>query len=68
MTTKEQMTWLDRRVYLHTAERLHVLCIVLDARESYGNLHLEVAPVAGSGTAWVAADRCDIESGPIRTP
>ena len=45
----------------HGEQGLVVTVKVLDAREVYGRLDLFVAPVAGSGAAWVEARRVTLD-------
>jgi len=41
--------------------QVRVAVIVTDARIAYGNVHLLITPKAGEGTAWVSADRVQLD-------
>lgn len=38
-------------------ESLQIRCLVLDAKNAYGNVRLQVMPVAGEGEQWVDLSR-----------
>jgi hypothetical protein len=33
--------------------------VAMDARELWGRVHVEVRPVAGTGSAWISAERVE---------
>lgn len=57
MTAVELARLVGTRVALEPAPGLEIYCLVLDAKTAYGRRRVQVAPVAGRGTAWV-----DVES------
>lgn len=53
MTTARQMLpAIGARVYLQ-ANSLLVACVVVDAKNAYGQARVQVEPVAGKGRTWV---------------
>jgi hypothetical protein len=65
MSLHQLAALLGRRVYLDESGIL-IECIVRDAKISYGNPRLLIAPIAGKGQAWVSAARLtDDEGGQI---
>lgn len=60
MTAKDAAQLLGRRG-LYGVKGMTVRVIVNDVREVFGRLDLNIAPEAGDGTAWVAADQVNLE-------
>jgi len=59
MTTREIAELLDKAATLET-DGLSVSVKIIDARENFGRIDVCVTPEAGSGQAWVSADRVKV--------
>ena len=64
LTVKEMAQYLGRSGRFHV-QGMEVAVRVIDARLSFGQVQLAIAPYSGSGSAWVARDsvRLPIEEG-----
>lgn len=61
MNARELAALLGSSGLLRSADGLRVSVRVLDARPAFGRLDLLVEPVEGSGSAWVSADRVNLD-------
>ena len=61
MAAREIVQLLDREATLTTAEGLRFQVTIVDARQAFGRLNVQVEPIAGEGTAWVSMDRVEVE-------
>lgn len=61
MNAKELSKLLGKTGRLLTNEGLKVRVSVLDARVSWGSVHVQVTPVEGNGTAWVDKGRVSMD-------
>lgn len=53
---------IGRRGLLTTRDGLAVAVTVKDVRTAYGNMHVRVVPVMGTGEAWVSLERVTLAS------
>ena len=58
--TREERRELENEstVMVRMEGKFNVPCTVFDTRNRYGNVDLQIQPVAGDGVAWVSSDRC----------
>ena len=63
-TVRELAQYLGRSGHYHV-QGMEVAVKVMDARVSFGQVQLAIAPYSGSGSAWVARDsvRLPVEEG-----
>jgi hypothetical protein len=54
-TVKELTQYLGRSGHYHV-QGMQVVVQVIDARISFGQVQLEIAPYSGSGSTWVDRD------------
>lgn len=55
MTASEMSAAIGTLVYLEAVPGLRVLCLITNAKSSYGKQRLEIVPLRGTGKAWVNA-------------
>jgi hypothetical protein len=56
MTAAALTQYLSRTVMVRF-EEIMVKCVIIDAKNAYGNLRFRVEPVEGEGLQWVDAGR-----------
>lgn len=60
----ELMKYIGKRGMLNCEKSLQVTVKILDAKQAYGQLLLNVHPENGNGNVWVAANRVTSISDP----
>lgn len=55
-TVKQMMPAIGASVLVRF-ESLTVVCIVLDAKNSWGKVRLQIEPILGQGSQWVELER-----------
>lgn len=57
MTANEMSDMVGAQVYLEAIPGLQVLCLITNAKSSYGKTRYRILPLHGKGEAWVNAER-----------